>query len=107
MPVRCLPSGSAPYPYWADAACTKAIVVVTPGVTVPTYVASPAPLAAGTATRLSPVGAKLAVATWYFKAGATCISAGAVPGGYDLYDANGAEIPPSAFVEFTVVTQTL
>lgn len=115
---RCLPAGTAAFgggAYMADAACTKPIVAVvpytatcgTPPFTVPKYVTAPVTVSGCSGTKLSAVGAKLALATWYVKSGVNCLSAGAPPAAYDIYDASGAEIPATDFVEFTVTTQTL
>jgi hypothetical protein len=52
------------------------------------------------------MGSKLTGATNYWmKAGATCLSQ-PLSAAADLYDASGAEVAPTEFVEFTVTMET-
>jgi hypothetical protein len=110
-----LPAGTgAVGGYYSDAACTKPFVAVVPytatcgapAFTVPKYVTASVTVAGCSGTRLSAVGAKLALANWYAKSGANCVSI-AAPAGYEAYDASGPEFPSTDFAEFTVTTQTL
>ena len=106
---RCLPSGAntSPYPFLADAACTKQFVRVVAGALPPKYVTSTATIAAGTAYRYSLPGAKITVTSVYVKSGDQCLLLGASPADSDFYDTNGPEIAPTNFVSFTVTTLIL
>lgn len=114
--MRCLPAAAARYVdnYFADAACTQSIVLVTPvtcaaygaPLGVPKYLSEPgAPVNGCTGMRYRPMGAKIAGASYYLKSGANCF--GPYPlTNQDAYDASGAEIPPTEFVAFTSTSVT-
>ena len=114
---RCVPSAMAASTYFADAACTQAIILVpntpptcsAPVYPTPKYVSDAVIVAGCSGSRLRPLsGTKVTPTNWYYKSGVTCGLIGAAPTGFDFYDGNpGAEVPASAFVEFSTTTTTL
>lgn len=98
----CTPAAGVAYSNFSDAGCTQQpVMVVAPCTPAPLYTVTYNACAAD--VHVYQRGAKLALATIYTGTPSQCI---ALPPtvGYD-YFALGAEIPPSAFVSATIVTE--